>query len=455
MSDVIQGLYHRIFELELMLEIEKWERTAVEKKLNTVIKKNEEIERLLQFDWNLTDTIDVYYVELMESMLEEAKNQKELLKEQCCKLEDKVIHLKKQLYVTEQKKENYLRSYQKCLQEKHILKYDVYQHNIRVEELNEKLERCYNINDNLRLSTRENMCDILKQVNEMCHSLKLMGKARIRRIDTIIKIKNKLGEYETLFYINNRLLDREVKDFCIKINDILNNWRDYYKGYYWKETAQAIGDQELYQIAEFSSSLKYITLYKLFESSSRPIMHIDNVYELLINKLVISTDYRLSKLRKEIKFLFKNEKFENDMFIVNRIYPGEIFCYENDFRNVDYNFNLMKTYKKAKILYVFGDWATKTYKVGVTFSSLSERFIEAEETYRFRFPNGTFEKLKVISNNNAFNLELYVKKKFINKRHSLFHSTEWFTLQDSEVSYLLNEGYLQDKEFMKIYNYAF
>lgn len=31
MSDVIQELYHRIFELELMLEIEKWERTEVEK----------------------------------------------------------------------------------------------------------------------------------------------------------------------------------------------------------------------------------------------------------------------------------------------------------------------------------------------------------------------------------------------------------------------------------------
>lgn len=69
----------------------------------------------------------------------------------------------------------------------------------------------------------------------------------------------------------------------------------------------------------------------------------------------------------------------------------------------------------------------------VTSSSLSRRFIEA---YRFRFPNGALEKLKVISINNTFNLELYVKKKFINKRHSLFHSTEWFILQDNEVSFL-------------------
>ncbi|MCT4574076.1 hypothetical protein N3930_44815, partial [Bacillus thuringiensis] len=64
-------------------------------------------------------------------------------------------------------------------------------------------------------------------------------------------------------------------------------------------------------------------------SSSNSIMHIDNVYKLLINKLVISTDYRLSKFRKEIEFLVENEKFENDMFIIDRIYPGDIFCSDN------------------------------------------------------------------------------------------------------------------------------
>ncbi|WP_369900020.1 GIY-YIG nuclease family protein [Bacillus manliponensis] len=455
MSDVIQELYHRIFELELMLEIEKWERTEVEKKLNLEIEKKEEIEKLLQLDWDVTDKLDVYYVELIESMLEEAKHQKEILKERCCKLEDKVSHLNKQLYIAEQKKESYLRSYQECSQERYILKYDVYQNNIRIKELKDKLEYCYNNNDNLSLSIREKMCDILKQVNEMCHSLKLMGKARIRRADTIVRIKNKLGEYETLFYINNRLLDQEVKDFCIKINTILNDWGYYYRGYSWRKTAKAVEDQELYQLAELSSSLKYITLYKVFDSSPNPIMHIDNVYELFINKFVFSTNYSLSRFRKEIEFLVENQKFENDMFILSRIYPGDIFCYENDFRNLDYNFTLMKTYKKAKILYVFGDQSTKIYKVGVTFNSLSRRFIEAEEAYRFRFPNGNFEKLKVISNNNAFNLELYVKKKFINKKHSLFQSTEWFTLHDNEVSYLLNEGYLEDEEFMKIYNYNF
>ncbi|MEB9309824.1 hypothetical protein P4I99_30840, partial [Bacillus cereus] len=57
MSDVIQGLYHRIFELELMLEIEKWERIPIEKKLKLEIEKKKEIERLLQFDWNLTNKL--------------------------------------------------------------------------------------------------------------------------------------------------------------------------------------------------------------------------------------------------------------------------------------------------------------------------------------------------------------------------------------------------------------
>lgn len=71
------------------------------------------------------------------------------------------------------------------------------------------------------------------------------------------------------------------------------------------------------------------------------------------------------------------------MFIISRIYPGNIFCHENDFRNLDYNFTLMKTYKKAKIIYMFGNQSTQTYKVGVTFSSLSRRFIETEEAYRF------------------------------------------------------------------------
>ncbi|MCQ6325120.1 hypothetical protein NPM04_32685, partial [Bacillus cereus] len=131
MSDVIQGLYHRIFELELMLEIEKWERIPIEKKLKLEIEKKKEIERLLQFDWNLTNKLDVYYVELIENMLAEAKHQNDILKEHCYKLEDKVIHLNKRLYITEQKKKRYLRSYQECLQEKHILKYDVCQSNIQ------------------------------------------------------------------------------------------------------------------------------------------------------------------------------------------------------------------------------------------------------------------------------------------------------------------------------------
>ncbi|CAM3886386.1 hypothetical protein BALU111458_04990 [Bacillus luti] len=215
-----------------------------------------------------------------------------------------------------------MRNYQECFREKHILKCDVCQKNIQAKELRGKSENCYN-NDNLILSTRESMCDILKQVNEMCHSLKLMGRARIRRIDTIVKIKNKLGEYETFFYINNKVLDWEVKDFCIKMNNILNDWSYYYRGYNWRETAKAVEDQGLYQIAELSNSLKYITLYKLFDSNSNPIMHIDidNVYELYINKSVFLNDYRLSKFRKEIEFLVKNEKFENDMFNISRIYP--------------------------------------------------------------------------------------------------------------------------------------
>ncbi|MEB9451522.1 hypothetical protein P4J01_21040, partial [Bacillus cereus] len=78
MSDVIQGLYHRIFELELMLEIEKWERIPIEKKLKLEIEKKKEIDRLLQFDWNLTNKLDVYYVELIENMLAEAKHQNDI-----------------------------------------------------------------------------------------------------------------------------------------------------------------------------------------------------------------------------------------------------------------------------------------------------------------------------------------------------------------------------------------
>ncbi|MDA1501599.1 GIY-YIG nuclease family protein [Bacillus cereus group sp. TH43LC] len=455
MSGVIQGLYFQILELELMLETEKWERTKLEESINLEMEERKELERILQLDWDLNTKLDVYYIELIESMLEVAKQKNEILEDQCCKLVDKVNSLSKQLYVTDQKKESYLRSYRECLQEKHILKCDIYQNNLLAKELKEKLGYCYENNGNLSLATRENMSDILKQVNEMCQSLKLMGKARIRRIDTIVKIKNKLGEYETLFYINNLLLDQEVRGFCNKINNILNDWEDYYRRYNWRETAKPVENQELYQIAEISSILKYITLYKVFDSSPKDIMHIDDVYNLLIDRCVFSTNYRLSRFRKEIKFLVENEKIENDMFIISRMYPGDTFCYGDDFGNLDYNFTLMKTYKKAKILYVFGDYSTKIYKIGVTFNSLSRRFMEAEEVYRFRFPNGILKELKVISNNNAFNLELYVKKKFINKRNSLFKSTEWFTLQDNEVSYLLNEGYLQDDEFMKIYNYNF
>ncbi|KXI80565.1 hypothetical protein ACS52_07555, partial [Bacillus cereus] len=310
MSGVIQGLYFQILELELMLETEKWERTKLEESINLEMEERKELERILQLDWDLNTKLDVYYIELIESMLEVAKQKNEILEDQCCKLVDKVNSLSKQLYVTDQKKESYLRSYRECLQEKHILKCDIYQNNLLAKELKEKLGYCYENNGNLSLATRENMSDILKQVNEMCQSLKLMGKARIRRIDTIVKIKNKLGEYETLFYINNLLLDQEVRGFCNKINNILNDWEDYYRRYNWRETAKPVENQELYQIAEISSILKYITLYKVFDSSPKDIMHIDDVYNLLIDRCVFSTNYRLSRFRKEIKFLVENEKIE-------------------------------------------------------------------------------------------------------------------------------------------------
>ncbi|MEK4936924.1 hypothetical protein BW425_24450 [Bacillus pseudomycoides] len=426
----VEWFYTRISALERLLEYEKEFRSYLQ-------------------EMELDDT----YINFLEQKVRRAEKIIIELEEEKGHQSAKITQLNQKLYVASNKQIEYKRAYTKLLTKNVSLIKQISDHNLKIIELEKKLDSCYTNDSKLSFTVREKMCVLVVESKVMCKSLLNMGKLKQKRIEVINNIRNKLGEYESGFLGNNLIFDEEAKDICNKIDYQLNNWTSYYKGYKWIANAKSIEEKDLSEVLTLLENLIFLTRYKRFYISESRIVHIDILYKYLLATTNDLLGYTKHRFQKEIISL--KEKFEKEEFIVRRHFPGDVYCYKNHFANLTYNFKLIKTYGNARMLYLFGDHGTGTYKVGVTYNSLLRRFFEAEESYKHKYPNGELKKLKVICNDNAYNLEAYIKKKFLNHRHPLFNSTEWFTLQKNQIVYLLSEEYLQDKEFMNVYNYIF
>ncbi|WP_430487873.1 GIY-YIG nuclease family protein [Priestia flexa] len=94
------------------------------------------------------------------------------------------------------------------------------------------------------------------------------------------------------------------------------------------------------------------------------------------------------------------------------------------------------------------------HKVGVVKSEAERRIFEARTTFKKHFNNDKFNQIKIIQSPNALNLEVYLKRLFKKYRQPLLESTEWFLLDYDATSYMKEEKYFRDADFMKIHNFV-
>ncbi|MEK1830825.1 hypothetical protein AAAC51_22655 [Priestia megaterium] len=81
-----------------------------------------------------------------------------------------------------------------------------------------------------------------------------------------------------------------------------------------------------------------------------------------------------------------------EKFIINRIFPGEIYTMLRSFNQIEYNFKLIKTHGMYHLLYVYGSPENNTVKVGVTKQNLANRYLKATESYNEHFPTKSLMK---------------------------------------------------------------
>ncbi|MGG0475529.1 GIY-YIG nuclease family protein [Priestia aryabhattai] len=298
---------------------------------------------------------------------------------------------------------------------------------------------------------RKYIINIVEKVLLLIKKLLVMGNQKIRRVKVICEIREQLAKYESCFYKNNFKLDVDARKILEKLGVYIEKWQNFYQGYRWNAKAVEAGDVK--HIENLLQELHYVSLYKRFEKYSERIVSVETLYQVLKNKRKIQRNYSFKKFHNEMELLAKQKYINLEKFIINRIFPGEIYTMLRPFNQIEYNFKLLKTYGMYYFLYVYGSFENNTFKVGVTKQNLANRYLKAEESYNEHFSKGNFQEIKVIRNLNALNLESYLKKKFKQQRHPLFNSTEWFLLTKSELKYFLNEEYKQDADFMKILNY--
>ncbi|MDE8674460.1 GIY-YIG nuclease family protein [Priestia aryabhattai] len=296
---------------------------------------------------------------------------------------------------------------------------------------------------------RKYILAIVEKVLILIKKLLVMGNLKVRRVKIIYEIKEHLAQYESCFYKNNFKLDTEARGILEKISVHLEKWQNFYEGYKWNARPVEVGD--VASIKEFLHELRYLSLYKRFEKYNEKIVEIDVLYQNLKSKRKLQSNYSLKRFNSEIKILATQRYINLDKYIINRVFPGEIYTVLKSFNEIKYSFKMIKTYGMYYLLYVYGD--SNTVKVGVTKQNLANRYMKAEESYKEHFPAHTLQEIKIIKSLNALNLESYIKRKFKQQRHPLFNSTEWFLLTKSELKYFTNDEYKKDADFMKILNY--
>lgn len=278
-----------------------------------------------------------------------------------------------------------------------------------------------------------------------------MGNLKVRRVKVIYEIKEQLAQYESCFYKNNFKLDTDARLILEKLGVYLERWQNFYEGYKWN--ARPVEVRDVAYIEELLQELRYLSLYKRFEKYNEKIVEVNALYQILKNKRQLQSNYSAKRFNSEMKILAKQPYINLERYIINRVFPGEIYTVLKAFNQIEYDFKMLKTYGMYHLFYVYGNDNSHAIKVGVTKQSLANRYMKAEESYKDHFPAHVLQEIKVIKSLNALNLESYVKRKFKQQRHPLFNSTEWFLLTKSELRYFTDDEYKKDADFMKILNY--
>lgn len=298
---------------------------------------------------------------------------------------------------------------------------------------------------------RKYIFTIVEEVHLLTKKLLVMGNQKVRRVKVIYQIKEYLAQYENCFYRNNFKLDSDARRILEKFNVYLEKWQNFYEGYKWN--ARPIEVRDVTYIQELLQELSYLSLYKRFEKYNEKIVEVNALYKILKKKRKLQSNYSLKRFNSEMKILAKQRYINLEKYIINRVFPGEIYTVLKSFNKIDYSFKMIKTYGMYHLLYVYGGSDSNTVKVGVTKHNLANRYMKAEESYNKHFSTHMLQEIKVIQSFNALNLESYVKRRFRQQRHPLFNSTEWFLLTRSELRYFTNDEYKKDADFMKILNY--
>ncbi|UYY98639.1 hypothetical protein OJ967_25350 [Peribacillus frigoritolerans] len=304
----------------------------------------------------------------------------------------------------------------------------------------------------LPFKDREFLLSILELVATLIRKLLLMGNQKVRGTKLIYQIKERLAEYEDCFYRNNFKVDIDSKNLLYKIDQVLNQWSNYYEGYtLWDSKVVSLKDVQYVEL--LLKELSYICLYKHFEKYDQRVIKVDMLFHFMKENRKIKQNYTFHKFKKEMILMAQQRYINFEKFIINRIFLGDNYCFLKSFNKIQYDFQLMKTYGMFDFLYVYGSLENKVIKIGVTKDNLFYRYCRAKETYDYRYDMDDFSEIKIIESHNALNLESYLKRKFKQYRHPLFESTEWFLLPEFELRYFTNNEYQKDNDFMKIFNY--
>ncbi|MDI3091486.1 hypothetical protein QJ133_10130 [Priestia megaterium] len=298
---------------------------------------------------------------------------------------------------------------------------------------------------------RKYILNIVEKILLLIKKLLVMGNLKVRRVKVIYEIKEQLAQYESCFYKNNFKLDTDARLILEKLSVYLERWQNFYEGYKWN--ARPVEGRDVDYIEELLRELRYLSLYKRFEKYNEKIVEVNILYQILKNKRQLQSNYSSKRFNNEMKILAKQRYINLENYIINRVFPGEIYTVLKAFNEIEYSFKMLKTYGMYHLFYVYGNSNSSTIKVGVTKQNLANRYLKAEESYNEKFSRGELQEIKVIRSLNALNLESYIKKKFKQQRHPLFNSTEWFLLTKSELKYFTNDEYKKDTDFMKILNY--
>jgi len=298
---------------------------------------------------------------------------------------------------------------------------------------------------------RKSILTIVEKVLLLIKKLLVMGNQKVKRVKVIYEIKEQLARYESCFYRNGFKLDPDARRILERIGVYLEKWGNFYEGYKWN--AKPVEVRDVDYLEELLQELHYLSLYKRFEKYNEKIVEASTLYQILKKKRHLQSNYSSKRFNNEMKILAKQRYINLENYIVNRVFPGEIYTVLKAFNEVEYSFKMLKTYGMYHLFYVYGNSDSQAIKVGVTKQNLANRYMKAEESYKDHFPEDVLQEIKVIKSLNALNLESYIKRKFKQQRHPLFSSTEWFLLTKSEMKYFTNDEYKKDADFMKILNY--